>query len=320
MKREEIPVDRTYKSVGIDVSMDKLDVCFLSKDTWKTYDNSKTGISELVKDLRHHKPDLIIFEPTGNFELPMLVALTKENLPVVVKNARQIRDFAKSLGILAKNDKIDAEVIAIYGERIRPKVTPCSPEKISLLNQLVIRRTQLVNDRAVERTRLATMIGPIQKEIKDHIKWLDKRIKRLDDDIKIELKENPVWKEKDRILQSAKGIGPVASARLVAQLPELGKANRNEIAALVGVAPFIRESGKWKGQRKIFGGRKEVRNALYMATEAARKFNPPIKAMYDRLIKQGRCHKYAMTACMRKFIVILNTMMKTGTLWEERYA
>lgn len=320
MKREGIPIDKNYRSVGIDISMEKLDVYFLSDDKWKTFDNSQTGIKKLVKNLHNYKPDLIVFEPTGNFELPLLISLTEEDLPAVVKNARQIRDFAKALGILAKNDKIDAEVLAVYGERIRPKVTPCSPEKISLLNQLVIRRAQLVNDRAVERTRLATMTGPIQREIKDHIKWLDKRIKRLEDDIKKELKENPIWKEKDRILRSAKGIGPVASARLIVQLPELGKVNRREIAALVGVAPFVRDSGKWKGQRKIFGGRKDVRKDLYMATEAARKFNPPIKAMYDRINDGKEKHKIAMTACMRKLIVILNTMVKTGTLWEERYA
>ncbi len=176
-----------------------------------------------------------------------------------------------------------------------------------------------MNDRAVEKTRFGNSIQSIRKEIEKHIKWLDKQIKRLDDNINTEIKVNPIWQEKNRILRSAKGVGPVLSAVLIAQFPELGSVNKKEAAALIGVAPINRDSGKMRGKRTIFGGRKEVRNALYMGTESARKFNPPIKAMYERLRNKGQCHKYAMTACMRRFIVILNTMVKNGTIWEERY-
>lgn len=319
MKREMSQIEKGFRSVGIDISKDKLDVFYLDNGKWEYYQNNPTDITKLIKALKHHKPDLVVFEPTGNCELPLLLALIKHNLPAVMKNARQIRDFAKGLGLLAKTDKIDAQVIALFGERVRPEIRQFAPERTSRLNQLVVRRSQLVENRGVEKTRLAGSIGEIRKEINEHLKWLNKRIKRLDKETAKEIDKDPNWKERSKILTSAKGMGPVTSSRFIAQLPELGALNKKEIAALVGVAPFNRDSGKMRGKRKIFGGRAGVRRDLYMATESARRFNPVIKAMYDRLVNKGKCHKLAMTACMRKFTVILNTMVKNGTMWEEKF-
>ena len=320
MKREMIQIEKGYKSVGIDISKKSLDVFYLDNNQWCKYSNNPEGISKLVKALRFHKPDRVIFESTGGFELPLLIALVKNKMPAVMTNPKRIRDFAKGLGLLAKTDKIDAQVIAIFGERVRPEIRECPPEKLSMLNQFVIRRKQMVEMRASEVTRLNAAVGAIRKEIEEHIKWLNKRIKDLDADIQTEIKANPIWYEKKKIIESAKGVGPVTASRLTAQLPELGALNKKQIAALVGLAPFNRDSGKMRGRRTIFGGRSAVRSDLYMATLSATKFNPVVKSMYDRLTDKGKVHKVAMTACMRKLIVILNAMVRNKMMWLENFA
>jgi len=320
MKREMIKTEKGFKSVGIDVSKDSLDVYYLEGNKWTKSANSPEGISKLMKNLKYHNPDIVVFESTGGFEIPLLIALAESKMPAVMSNPRQIRDFAKGLGLLAKTDEIDAQVIAIFGERVRPEIRPFAPEKLSRLNQLVIRRKQMVEMRASEKTRIYSATRDIRKEINKHIRWLDKRIKDIEKEIQKEINNNPVWKEKKKIVESAKGIGPTTAARLTVQLPELGTLNKKQIAALVGLAPFNRDSGNMRGRRTIFGGRSEVRKDLYMATLSAIRFNPAIKSMYDRLIAKGKLHKVAITACMRKFIVILNAMVMKKTMWKQNFA
>jgi transposase len=320
MEREQIQREKGYRSVGIDVSKDTLDIHYLDSNQWTKCSNTSEGITKFMKELLSHKPHIVVFESTGGFELPLLVALAEKGMPAVMTNPKRVRDFAKGLGLLAKTDKIDAQVIAIFGERVRPEVREFPPEKLSLLSQLVNRRKQLVEMRSSEAIRLHSSMGPIKKEIETHIKWLDKRIKDLDTDIQKEIKANPIWYEKKKIIESAKGIGPVTASRLTAQLPELGQVNKKQIAALVGLAPFNRDSGKMRGRRTIFGGRAAVRCDLYMATLSAVKFNPEIKSMYERLMGKGKKHKVAMTACMRKLIVVLNAMVREKTFWVEKFA
>lgn len=304
--------------VGIDVDKQNLHVHIRPTKVALTFPNSKEGIAALVIKMENLKPERIVLDATGKLEVPAALALAKKNLPATVVNPRQIRNFAKALGRMAKNDKIDASVIAHFAEAINPPVRPPSDEETRRIEELVTRRRQLVKMLTAEKNRLKRASATIRKDIEKHIKWLEGQLEKLERQIEEAVKSNPVMQEKDRILQSVKGVGEVLSGTLLTELPELGSLDRQKIAALVGVAPFDNESGTMRGRRTIRGGRGKVRSVLYMATVAAVGSNPAIKAFYERLIAKGKESKVALTACMRKLLVILNAMMKHLTPWENR--
>lgn len=306
--------------VGIDVSKASLDVALRPDNTHWSYGNNDAEIGTLVKRLRTLQPTLIVLEATGGLEIPAVAALASAALPVVVVNPRQVRDFAKASGKLAKTDRIDAGVLAWFGEALRPAIRPLKDPETLELAALLTRRRQLSDMLTAEKNRLYGAPKPVRKDIKAHIAWLEKRLKEANNGLNKTIKHSPIWREHDEILQSAPGVGPVLSITLMAVLPELGTLNRRQIAALAGLAPFNRDSGKFKGKRAIWGGRAEVRSVLYMSTLAAVRCNPAIRPFYQRLINAGKEHKVAMTACMRKLLTILNIMIKNGTPWHYQPA
>jgi transposase len=302
--------------VGIDVSKSTLDVALRPESkAWSTV-NTEQGIRALVTELKALTPTLIVLESTGGLQMPVVAALAVAQLPVVVVNPRQVRDFAKATGKLAKTDTIDAHVLAWFGEAVRPEIRSLKDRQTQELMALITRRRQLVEMLSAEKNRLNTAPKRIYKDIKAHILWLEKRLLNVNDDLDKAIKESPAWREKDQILQSTPGVGPVLSTTLLACLPELGQLNRRQIAALIGLAPFNRDSGAFRGRRTIWGGRADVRVALYMSTLSATRYNPVIRAFYQRLTNAGKAHKVAMTACMRKMSIILNTMIKNHTPWQ----
>jgi len=303
--------------IGIDICKDRLDVADdCNSRTWSVV-NDDSGISSLVDQLKHLKPALIIMEATGGLETLLYSALTTSGLPAVIINPRQVRDFAKAIGKLAKTDAIDAHVLARFGAAVKPEVRPMKDDKTQELTALVTRRRQLIGMRTAEKTRLKQAAKWIRKDIKANIKSLEKRLKKLEGDISKIIKNTPGWKEKDSLIQSVPGVGNVLSINLLSNLVELGKLSRRQIATLVGVAPLNRDSGKFRGKRMVWGGRAQVRAALYMAALSASQYNPVIKTFYQRLILKGKKPKVALTACMRKLLVILNTMVKNQTAWNS---
>ena len=311
---------RSERFVGIDVSKARLEVAVRPDNTRWSVPNDEKGIAELAGGLREMKPAVVVLEATGGLQIALVAVLGQAKLPVVVVNPRQIRDFAKATGRLAKTDAIDAGVIAHFGEAVRPKVRPLKDAEAQELADLLARRRQLVDMLTAEKNRLNTARKRIRKDIQAHIDWLEKRLKDVNADLSKAIKQTPAWREKDKILQSTPGVGPVLSVTLLAGLPELGSLNRREVANLVGVAPLNRDSGQFQGKRCVWGGREEVRSVLYMSTLAAVRCNPVIRSFYQRLTAAGKEHKVALTACMRKLLVILNTMIKTGTTWRHDYA
>ena len=312
-------MSKPKRFVGIDVSKGSLDVAVRPDKTSWTASNDEEGISALADRLRELKPTLVVLEATGGLQIPLVAALGQAKLPVVVVNPRQVRDFAKATGRLAKTDAIDADVIAHFGEAVRPKVRPLKDAEAQELTDLLARRRQLVEMLTAEKNRLGTARKRVRKDIQEHITWLEKRLKDVNADLSKSIKKTPAWRQKDEILQSTPGVGPVLSVTLLAGLPELGSLNRREVAHLVGVAPLNRDSGQYKGKRSVWGGRADVRSVLYMSTLAAVRCNPVIRAFYQRLTAVGKEHKVALTACMRKLLVILNTMVKTGAAWRCDY-
>ncbi|MFQ5936141.1 MAG: IS110 family transposase [Acidiferrobacterales bacterium] len=304
--------------VGIDISKARLDVAILPGNESFSVPNDDTGITALVKRLKAVRPRLIVLEATGGLEMAVTAALALAQLPVVVVNPRQVRDFAKATGALAKTDRIDAHTLARFGEAVRPEIRPLKDAELTALDALVARRRQLVEMLTAEKNRLALAPKAIRKDIQAHITWLKKRLNGVNNDLNNAIRTSPVWREKDRLMQSAPGVGPVLSMSLLAGLPELGRLNRRQIAALVGVAPFNRDSGTLRGKRTTWGGRADVRAVLYMSTVAAVRCNPVIKACYHRLCAAGKARKVALTACMRKLLTILNAMIKNGTPWDAR--
>lgn len=306
--------------VGIDVSKARLDVCLHSSGALSSARNDADGIDELVRMLTSIAPSLVVLEATGGYETAFATAAYGAGLPVVVVNPRQIRDFAKATGLLAKTDALDAKVIARFAALIKPDVRPMKDEETEALASMVSRRRQLVLMQTQEKNRLAGA-NPRQKaDIKAHISWLDERIRRLETDMTAALRKSKAWKVQEDLLKTAPGVGRVTSATLLAALPELGQLNRAKIAALVGVAPFNRDSGQHRGKRMIWGGRADVRSVLYMATLAAIRFNKPIQAFHARLIARGKPAKVAIVACMRKLLTILNAMLKNNTPWNPQLA
>ena len=303
--------------IGMDVSKDTLEVAVQPKGERMTFANQEDGISLMVDFIQSFSPRLIVLEATGGLEKAVVCALAVRELPVVVVNPRQVRDFARSKGILAKTDKIDAGVIAQFAEAIRPEVRPLKTEEAQKLDALLSRRRQILQMLTAEKNRLQSAPVWTQKDIQKHIHWLEKNLDQFNQDLDRMVKESPIWRAKDEILQSAKGVGPVLSVTLISQLPELGTLQGKKIAALVGVAPLNRDSGKFRGRRTIWGGRAEVRSVLLMATRIAIRFNPVIQAFYERLEKAGKVRKVAETACMRKLLMILNAMLKNNTCWQK---
>ncbi|MFQ5451429.1 MAG: IS110 family transposase [Nitrospinaceae bacterium] len=310
-------MNTTEHFIGIDVSKQQLDIAaYPGKECWSVA-NTPKGITALLDRLNTHLPDLIVAEATGGWEIPLASTLYSAGLRIVVVNPRQVRDFAKATGKLAKTDRIDAGVLAQFAACVRPGIRPRKNTETQELTALVNRRRQLIDMIQAEKTRLTQALKPVRKEVKAHVKWLEKRLKSIDGELSRKIKETPAWREKDNIIQSIPGAGPVLSSSLLAGLPELGNLNRKQIAALIGVAPFNRDSGLFRGRRAIWGGRAHVRSVLYMATLVAIQHNPIIGNFNQRLRDKGKKPKVAITACMRKLLTILNTMIKTNTLWNE---
>lgn len=301
--------------VGIDVSKDWLDVAYEAGNVHQRYRNDAPGIGQLVGRMRELAPTLLVVEPTAGFETEAVSNLAAAGLPVAVVNARQVRDFAKGMGLLAKTDRLDAKVLALFGQRVRPQLRDLPGPEQRELAELLDRRNQLVAMRAQEQTRLATALPIAKASLREHIRWLSERIEALDIDLTARVRNSAVWKVKADLLTGVPGVGKVTLLTLLARLPELGQLDRGRIAALVGLAPFNDDSGKRKGQRYVRGGRIEVRNVLYMATLTAKRHNPVIRDFFTRLTAAGKPFKVAMTACMRKLLTILNAMVKTNRPW-----
>lgn len=306
--------------IGIDVSKTHLEVAVWgSKDTWQV-ENSDKGFSNLLERLKGLRPTLVVLEATGGLELPVVTELAWAQIPVAVVNPKRIRDFARSIGQWAKTDKLDAQVIAHFGQAVRPEVRGLPTEEQEQLTALLTRRRQLIEMLTAERNRLHSTRPAMRKNVRQHIDWLEKAQQDLNDDIDGLIQASPLWQAKAEILRSAPGVGPVTSATLLAALPELGTLNRQKIAALVGVAPVNKDSARKRGKRRVFGGRATVRSILYMAALSATKFNPKIKSFYERLLKAGKEKKVALTACMRKLITILNAMLRHKQCWQPNLA
>jgi transposase len=301
--------------VGIDVSQDRLDVAFRPTGRRKEVIHEPRQIKVLAEELQELQPALIVLEATGALEIALVTSLAKADLPVVVVNPRQVRDFAKSLGKLAKTDALDAEVLAHYGDAVRPEVRPIKSEDLQELSGLLSRRRQLVDMIVMEKGRLSRAQEHVHGGIKEHVAWLEKQLKDVDRTLEKRIKENPLYREKGKIIRSVPGIGPVLMCSLLADVPELGTLNRRQIAALVGVAPLNRDSGRHMGRRSTWGGRSKVRSVLYMGAVVAVKHNPVIRVFYERLTGAGKKFKVAITACMRKLLTILNAMVRTGSSW-----
>jgi transposase len=301
--------------VGIDVSKTQLDVAFRPLQPRLCVAQDEQGIARLVTHLREVQPATIVLEATGGLELPLASALAAAALPIAVVNPRQVRDFAKGTGQWAKTDRLDAEVLAHFAEAIRPPVRPLPDDAMQRLSALVARRRQLIEMLTAEKNRLGSALPAIRPEIQAHISWLEQRLRGLDEELEATIRSSPIWRAQDDMLQSMPGVGPVLAITLLAELPELGRLNRREIAALVGVAPLNQDSGAWRGARRVWGGRAQIRRSLYMGTLAATQHNPLIKRFYQRLRAAGKAAKVALVACMRKLLTILNAMMKHQTPW-----
>lgn len=304
--------------IGIDVSKAKLDLAFCEQTSNATVSNDPQGIEQLVGLLPEPKSCLVVVEATGNYERDLVVRLVDAGHIVSVVNPRQVRDFAKAIGKLAKTDKIDARVIAQFGKLTRPRAVVKTKKLQSELDQLVTRRRQLIDTRTAEKNRQGQSASKVVfKSIQRVLDALNKDIKTLDREIEKLVQSDDDWKNRAKLLGTMPGIGTVTSATLIAELPELGDLNRQQISSLVGLAPFNRDSGAMQGKRSIFGGRRTVRSALYMAALSARRHNPAIAAFSQRLSEQGKPPKVIITACMRKILVTLNTMVKTNSPWKN---
>ena len=294
---------------------DRLDIAVQPSEEYWNEANEEEGISTLVSRLQSLKPALVVLEATGGLEASLTAALAAVELPVVVVNPRQVRDFARATGQLAKTDRLDARVLARFGEAVKPTPRPLANAEAQALAALLSRRRQVVAMITAEKNRLHTAPDTVRREIRQHIAWLERSLSKLDTDLTDTLRKSPLWRERDNLLRSVPGVGPVLSVTLLAELPELGSLDRRQIASLVGVAPLNRDSGTLRGKRTVWGGRARVRAALYMGTLVATRYNPVIKAFYDRLCAAGKAKKVALTACMRKLLVILNSMLKRDVQW-----
>ena len=303
--------------VGIDVSKDRLDVAARpSGDSWQVA-NTELGIASLVKRLAKLQPTLVVLEATGRLESAAVIALAVAEIPLAIVNPRQVRDFARSTGKLAKTDKLDAQMLAHFADAVRPEPRPLPDETQQRLEALLVRRRQLLGMVTAERNRRRRAPTLTRAEIDEHLAWLQVRVEALEIELNKTIRSSPLWREKVALLRSVPGVGPMLAATIVAQLPELGMLTHKEISALVGVAPLNRDSGHWRGKRTIWGGRPQVRAALYMSALVATQFNPLIRPFYLRLLASGKPKKLALTACMRKLLIILNAIAHRGMPWRS---
>lgn len=303
--------------VGIDVSKSQLDVNIRPANESCRFTNDEGGREQLLSFLLDRRPELVVLEATGGLEIPIASILGAAGIPLAVVNPRQVRDFAKALGQLAKTDHIDAQVLAHFADAVRPKVRVLRDEQSQALQDFVTRRRQLIEMLTMEKARLTMARPNVVKDIRVHIGWLEKRLGRADDDLAKFIRATPLWRERDELYRSVPGIGSVTSMTLLSHLPELGSLNGKEICALAGLAPFNTDSGSKRGRRVVWGGRAAVRAALYMAVISGIRCNPIIKAFYTRLRAAGKPPKVALTACMRKLLAILNAMAKSNRRWES---
>jgi transposase len=308
-------------AVGIDVAKAHLDLAVRPSGEQRQACNDATGIAEVVAWLQELAPQIIVLEATGGYEVPVVAELGAAGLAVAVVNPRQVRDFAKASGRLAKTDRIDAQVLAHFAEALRPVAHPLPDAQGQELAALVERRRQVVALRTAEQNRLGVTRTPqVRAHIQAHLEWLDADLRDLDDELKRRLRASPLWQERETLLRSVPGVGPIVSLTLLADLPELGRLSHAQIAALVGVAPLNRESGTWRGRRTVWGGRAAVRAALYMGTLRATCCNPLIRTFYQRLVAKGKAKKVALVACMHKLLTILNARVRHQTTWQAQAA
>ena len=301
--------------VGIDVAKDRVDIAVRPTGQRWAISYDETEVPELVAQLKALEPAMVMLEATGGLELPMVVALAAAALPVVVVNPRQVRDFARATGTLAKTDSLDAAVLAHFADAVRPEVRPLKDAETQVLASLVARRHQVMAMMVSEKNRLRTAINAVRPRVEAHIAWLEQELEDLDKGLRQTLRRSPLWREKDDLLRTVPGVGEQVSLTLLAYLPELGELDRRQVAALVGVAPFNRDSGTMRGKRTVWGGRARVRAVLYMGAMVAAQYNPVIRDFYQRLLAAGKPKKLALTACMRKLLVILNAMLKHRSPW-----
>ncbi len=306
--------------VGIDVAKAELVWVQRPAVTSATAPPDPTGISRLVDEVKALRPTLVVLEATGGYETALVAALATAGLPVVVANPRQVRDVARATGQLAQTDPLDAHVLALFAERVRPEPRPLPDAALQALDALLTRRRQLLERLIAERQRLAQARPPVRRSLTEHIRWLERRLGDVDRDLDEAVQTSPVWRAKEDLLRRAPGVGRVVSRTRLAELPELGTLSRKRIAALVGVAPLARDSGTLRGRRLVWGGRAPVHAALYMATLVASRRNPVIRAFYTRLVAAGKPKKGALIAGMRKLLTILNAMVRTNTPWNAELA
>ena len=310
-------MDRIF--VGIDVSKNQLDWFVQPLGIQGSVATDETGLAELVAQLSALPDVRVVLEATGGFEKPVGAALAHAGIPCSIVNPRQVRDFARALGQLAKTDRVDAKVLALFAERIRPEPRPWASAEREQLEALLSRRRQLLEMLGAEQNRLAQSRQPaVIKNVKAHIAWLRKRIEPLDRDLDRLVQASPSWKVQEDLLRSVPGVGPILSRTLLAELPELGQLSHKQIAGLVGVAPYACDSGAWRGKRRIWGGRADLRAVLYMATLAAVRYNPTLAAFYLRLCRQGKPKKVALVAAMHKLLTWLNAMTRANTPWNPQ--
>lgn len=305
--------------VGVDVSKERLDVA-ITDGRWLQFANDEGGHHEICTLLSAERPTLVVMEATGGLERALATQLGAIGIPVRIVNPRSVRHFAKASGLLAKTDRIDAQVLARFAQAMRLEPRELAAEELRTLQALIARRRQLIEMITMEKSRLGSAHKAIRSSIRRTIRMLEKQLKQTDDDMDSALKTCGVWREKVELLQSVPGIARVISLNLIATLPELGKLNRRQISALAGVAPFNRDSGRYQGKRSIFGGRRETRSALYMAALVGARHNPVLRAFYQRLRARGKSGKVALVACMRKLLTILNVMIRTGLPWRAHPA
>lgn len=306
--------------IGIDVSKDWLDIAVHESGESLNCQNTQAAIETLLGQLQAMQPELIVLEATGGYERLCAAMLAAAGLAVSVVNPRQVREFARSSGVLAKTDRLDARVLAHFGAAIQPEPRALPDAQQQLLDELILRRRQIVTNLVAEKNRLGMAQGAkVKKSLRQAIKFYERQLEELDREVGEHIERSPLWREREDLLRSFKGVGPVSSRTLIGDLPELGRLDRKRIAALVGVAPMARDSGKRKGVRTIYGGRGQVRAVLYMVAVTAIRSNAPIRAFYQRLRAAGKPAKVALVACMRKILIILNAMVRTQTRWNEQF-
>lgn len=304
--------------IGIDVSKADLDIAQWGQKEVVRFKNEPAGIAAAVKAILAQAPiELIVVEASGGFEQALVGEFAAASLPIVVVNPTRVRNFARAKGQLAKTDKIDAQVIADFAKTICPEVRPLNPADQQLIKALVTRRRQLIDMQTAEKNRRSSINPALLPRLDKHLEWLAEELQVIEDDLNDWIDKNTLWRETRAQLESVPGVGPVTSFTLIAELPELGFLSRQKIAALVGLAPFNRDSGRKRGRRHIFGGRADVRSVLYMAALSGIRYNPLIRTFYNRLIAKGKLFKVAITACMRKLLTILNAMVRDGSSWQK---